>query len=1084
VSENQLSQGLTISDELPRWGGWIAHIEFSPEGDLLAIASQQGSLVVFDVRRGKVKFHQTFPSYHVYSATWSPDGRYLACATLSQYLLILNRAGRTVSRIKVFSDGESEVKRRDWSQRRERVLKETSPLKTKEPAPLAAWTNGDTPWLEIRGASWSPDGNLLAIGTADGIQVFAAANGKEVQRLWQIGRIVRVSWERHGSRIAASSYDNTVTVIDQSTESTLFRTPCRYTAGLAWSPDGARLAVGNGVEISLLNGATGIVERVLEGHRAPVRALAFSQDGNFLASRSGYGFRNRPTRIDDDRVILWETETWSAVGVIHDPPGGYIYAGLAFSPSAPLLAMSSRQDRRVQLVSYDTGNLPGQLPGLVPVAYKNAKIALLGDTGVGKSGLNLVLTGNQFAATESTHSRRVASLDAMEVISEEGRSEIRERVLWDLAGQPGYRLIHQLHLGDVSVGVIVFDSRSETDPLSGVRYWARALLQAARLRGSMQHQPARILVAARCDRGNLGMGKDRTEQLIEELGAAAFIEASAKDGTGISQLQQSIGEAIDWNFVPSVSSNILFRDIKKFIANARRVGRLLVSGTDLRTDFVNSDREYVERGADFNLDFAACLGRLESLGLVRQFSFGDLVLLQPELLDSYASSILFAAKQEPDGMGSISEQDVRAGRFKIESADRLSDFAAEKLLLLATIEDLLAHEIAFREPAEDGTILVFPSQLTRENPALPDPPGKEFLFHFHGGVANIYATLVVRLAHSGIFTLSDLWRNAVAFSAKGSGKCGIFLTEADEGSGVLTVFFDEAATPSTRIQFSDYVETHLVRKAIPNTVIRERVLSCPNEDCRTSVSEGVIARRIAMGRDWVVCNICDTRISIAVESRRSRDESNIVTQAIDRNAEEHQLIETRLVSASGEMETPGFQSWVGAGKTTLALVFTDVVGSTRLGDEVGDEAMDIIRSSHFQRARQLLARFKGYEIKTIGDSFMVAFRTASQALEFSLELHRDPGHQMLQIRAGIHVGPVLVEEEDAFGSMVNFTNRVESKAKGAEIWASDRAYEDIKTERLQRLATVLWEKHPGCALKGFKGRFRLWSVKPISRPKK
>ena len=65
-----------------------------------------------------------------------------------------------------------------------------------------------------------------------------------------------------------------------------------------------------------------------------------------------------------------------------------------------------------------------------------------------------------------------------------GGTQTREVLLWDLAGQPGYRLIHQLHLNEVAVALIVFDSRSETDPFSGVKYWARALAQARRLEGS------------------------------------------------------------------------------------------------------------------------------------------------------------------------------------------------------------------------------------------------------------------------------------------------------------------------------------------------------------------------------------------------------------------------------------------------------------------------------------------------------------------------------------------------------------------------------------------------------------------------
>ena len=56
-----------------------------------------------------------------------------------------------------------------------------------------------------------------------------------------------------------------------------------------------------------------------------------------------------------------------------------------------------------------------------------------------------------------------------------------ETLLWDLAGQPGYRLIHQLHLNEVAIALIVFDARSETDPFASVRHWERALRQAQRL---------------------------------------------------------------------------------------------------------------------------------------------------------------------------------------------------------------------------------------------------------------------------------------------------------------------------------------------------------------------------------------------------------------------------------------------------------------------------------------------------------------------------------------------------------------------------------------------------------------------------
>jgi GTPase SAR1 family protein len=58
--------------------------------------------------------------------------------------------------------------------------------------------------------------------------------------------------------------------------------------------------------------------------------------------------------------------------------------------------------------------------------YTNAKIALVGDSGVGKSGLALVLSRKPFTATESTHARKVVSFQLSETEVEPGWTETRE----------------------------------------------------------------------------------------------------------------------------------------------------------------------------------------------------------------------------------------------------------------------------------------------------------------------------------------------------------------------------------------------------------------------------------------------------------------------------------------------------------------------------------------------------------------------------------------------------------------------------------------------------------------------------------
>jgi class 3 adenylate cyclase len=184
-----------------------------------------------------------------------------------------------------------------------------------------------------------------------------------------------------------------------------------------------------------------------------------------------------------------------------------------------------------------------------------------------------------------------------------------------------------------------------------------------------------------------------------------------------------------------------------------------------------------------------------------------------------------------------------------------------------------------------------------------------------------------------------------------------------------------------------------------------------------------------------------------------------------------------LISATAEVRTPSFMDWAGAPSTTIALLFTDVVASTDLGIRVGNETMSKIRRAHFNKGRELVERYGGYQIKTIGDSLMVAFRTAIDALNFQLDFRADTGHEQIKIRAGIHVGLIHVEDEDAFGSMVNFAARVITFAEGPEIWLSSSAKDHIDQEKSERHVNLQWHEHAGCKLKGFDGQHTLWSDK-------
>jgi class 3 adenylate cyclase len=220
---------------------------------------------------------------------------------------------------------------------------------------------------------------------------------------------------------------------------------------------------------------------------------------------------------------------------------------------------------------------------------------------------------------------------------------------------------------------------------------------------------------------------------------------------------------------------------------------------------------------------------------------------------------------------------------------------------------------------------------------------------------------------------------------------------------------------------------------------------------------------------------CGGTVSLAEPKERIHFRSKV--EAMDKSADGQRDFDAFVLSAKGETSTKSFQEWAGGERVTLAIVFTDVVGSTALGEEIRDEAMNEVRRAHFAQSRRLIGQFQGREIKTIGDSFMAAFKCAGSALDYARALQGNTGHPQVQIRAGIHIGPMRVEAGDVFGGTVNFAARVVGAIQGAEIWLSDRAKEDIDRLGAGKHKGLKWERHEGVAMKGFPGKFTLWAVK-------
>ncbi|HLL91649.1 MAG TPA: nickel-binding protein [Solirubrobacteraceae bacterium] len=113
-----------------------------------------------------------------------------------------------------------------------------------------------------------------------------------------------------------------------------------------------------------------------------------------------------------------------------------------------------------------------------------------------------------------------------------------------------------------------------------------------------------------------------------------------------------------------------------------------------------------------------------------------------------------------------------------------------------------------------------------------------------------------------------------------------------------------------------------------------------------------------------------------------------------------------------------------------AILFTDMVDSTRITQQLGDrEAMQLLRQ-HDSIVRSALAQFGGSEVKHTGDGIMAAFASASQAVraaiqvQQALQAHNETEQSRFHVRIGVAAGEPVTEQDDLFGAAVQQAARL------------------------------------------------------------
>ena len=141
--------------------------------------------------------------------------------------------------------------------------------------------------------------------------------------------------------------------------------------------------------------------------------------------------------------------------------------------------------------------------------------------------------------------------------------------------------------------------------------------------------------------------------------------------------------------------------------------------------------------------------------------------------------------------------------------------------------------------------------------------------------------------------------------------------------------------------------------------------------------------------------------------------------------------------------SPGQRAIVDALPTgTVTFLFTDIEGSTRLVNELGDR-FDAILAAHHQLIRAALTHENGIEVSTEGDSFFAAFAsgpaavTAAVGAQRTLAAHTWPGDAQIRVRMGLHTGEGRLGGDNYVGPDVNRGARIAAAAHGGQVLLSD-----------------------------------------------
>jgi class 3 adenylate cyclase len=159
-----------------------------------------------------------------------------------------------------------------------------------------------------------------------------------------------------------------------------------------------------------------------------------------------------------------------------------------------------------------------------------------------------------------------------------------------------------------------------------------------------------------------------------------------------------------------------------------------------------------------------------------------------------------------------------------------------------------------------------------------------------------------------------------------------------------------------------------------------------------------------------------------------------------------------------------------ANRVLATMLFTDLVGSTPMAEQLGDDRWKELLDRHDAAVRAEITRFSGTERDTTGDGFLITFAGPAHAIRCAMAISESLRPLGLEIRAGVHTGEVELRSYGVNGIGVHIANRVMAAAGPSEVMVSRTVVDLVAGSGLE------FEPRGEHVLKGVSGSWQLYAL--------